>query len=73
MLSNALWNQEALNFIFIDGTIFMANNMGLRQVFMAELYDLIIERLRSENIQLPFRLFSLRIDQMTQHGFKECS
>lgn len=46
MNSNAMWNQEALNLVHFDGSIFKKIHMSLRQPFLASLYDIMIDRLQ---------------------------
>ena len=46
--------------------------MTLRQPFLAALYDLLLNKLKSQKIQLPFRLFQIQIGRITQLGFDQC-
>jgi hypothetical protein len=73
MLCNAQFSDEALNFVFIEGTAFMANFMCFRHIFLAELYDSLLRKLKANKIKFPFRLFQLKIDKLTQYGFRKCS
>ena len=73
MNANALYNQEALNLVHIDGSIFKKTHMGLRQPFLSSLYDIMVERLRAEHLQLPFRFFHVKIGRLRELGLEKCT